>query len=61
MQHSWTKHIDIKHHFIINLVEDKVIEIKNIPTNRQITDIFTQDLNASRLETLISSLGQCVP
>ena len=41
VQHSRTIHIDIRHHFIINLVEDKVIEIKHIPIERQITDIFT--------------------
>jgi hypothetical protein len=25
IQHSWTKHIDIRHHFIIDLVESKIV------------------------------------
>ena len=41
MQHSRTIHINIRHRFIRSLVEDRVIEIKHIPIERQITDIFT--------------------
>ena len=60
VQHSRTNHIDIKDHFIIILVEDKVIEIKHIPTNRQLADIITKRLDVFRFETLRSSLGLCV-
>ena len=31
IQHSGTKHIDIRHHFIGSLVEDKVIQLKHVP------------------------------
>ena len=30
VQHSWTKHIDIRHHFIMELVEDKVIVLEHV-------------------------------
>ena len=43
VQHSRPKHI--KHHFIKNMVEDKVIELKHIPTTHQIVDIFTIGLD----------------
>ena len=32
VQHSCTKHIDIRHLFIQSFVEDKVIELKHVPT-----------------------------
>lgn len=33
VEHSRTKHIDIKHHFISNLVESKTIFLEYIKTN----------------------------
>ena len=54
MQHSRTIHINIRDNFIRSLVEDNVI--KHIPTKRKIVDIFTQDLDASHFDALISSL-----
>ena len=39
IQHSRSKHTI--HHFIINMVEDKVIELKHIPIAQQLTYIFT--------------------
>ena len=59
MQRSRTIHFNIRHHFIIILVEERVTEIKHIPTKRQIANIFTQDLDASCFEALRSSIGLC--
>ena len=59
-QHSRTKHINIRHHYIRSLVEDKVSELKNVPTEHQLADIFTKGLDASRFETLRISLGLCI-
>ena len=58
--HSRTKHIDIRHHFIQSLVQDKVIELKHVPTYHQLPDFFTKGTDASRFETLRPSLGLCV-
>ena len=60
IQHSWTKHIDILHHFIRSLVEDRIIELKHITTEHQLAYIFTKGLDVLRFETLRSSLGVCV-
>ena len=60
VQHSKTKHIEIRHHFIRDLVEDKKIKLEYIHTEKQLADIFTKSLDASRFENLISSLGLCV-
>ncbi|MCI06929.1 peroxidase 4-like [Trifolium medium] len=60
VQHSRTKHIDIRHHFIGELVEDKVVNLEHITTEKQLADIFTKPLDAVRFEKLRSSLGVCI-
>ena len=40
-----TKHIDIKHHFLHQLVNDKIISLKWIDTKQQLADIFTKPLS----------------
>ncbi|MCI36366.1 copia protein (gag-int-pol protein), partial [Trifolium medium] len=47
IQHSRTKHIDIHHHFIRELVEDKVVTLEHIATENQLADIFTKALDAN--------------
>ncbi|CAM8932015.1 unnamed protein product [Rhodiola kirilowii] len=60
VQHSRTKHIYIRHHFIRELVEQKVVTLKHVTTDKQLADIFTKPLDAAQFETLRSSLGLCV-
>src|ERR1051325_3786749 len=47
IQHSRTKHIDIRHHFIRDLVEEKVIKLDHVVTELQLADIFTKALEDS--------------
>ena len=58
VQHSKTKHI--RHHFIRELVEDKIIFIKHVVTENQLADIFTKALDSSRFNSLRKSLGICI-
>ncbi|CAM8894044.1 unnamed protein product [Rhodiola kirilowii] len=60
VQHSRTKHIDIRHHFIRELVEKKIITLTHVSTEKQLADIFTKALDNLQFETLRSSLGLCV-
>eukprot|EP00268_Persea_americana_P025832 TRINITY_DN25201_c0_g1_i1.p1 TRINITY_DN25201_c0_g1~~TRINITY_DN25201_c0_g1_i1.p1 ORF type:complete len:143 (+),score=9.87 TRINITY_DN25201_c0_g1_i1:62-490(+) len=60
VQHSRTKHIDIRHHFIRDLVEEKIISLHHIPTKNQLADIFTKPLDATLFESLRNSLGICL-
>ena len=42
--HSRSKHIDIRHHFVTDLVEREVIQLQYIPTDQNIADILTKAL-----------------
>ena len=60
VQHSRTKHIDIRHHFIRELVENDVVILEHVETSKQIADIFTKALDAVRFSSLRKSLGVCI-
>ncbi|GKB39360.1 putative ribonuclease H-like domain-containing protein, partial [Tanacetum coccineum] len=57
VQHSRSKHIDIRFHFIKEHVENGVIELYFINTEYQLADIFTKVLSRERIEFLINKLG----
>jgi len=44
IQHSRSKHIEIKHHFIRDHVNKKEIELIFVDTKNQLVDIFTKPL-----------------
>ncbi|XP_012837630.1 PREDICTED: uncharacterized protein LOC105958166 [Erythranthe guttata] len=49
VQHSRTKHIEIRYHFIRNLVEEGTVSLEYVTTEKQLADIFTKPLDAQRL------------
>ncbi|GKB37264.1 retrovirus-related pol polyprotein from transposon TNT 1-94 [Tanacetum coccineum] len=53
VQHSRSKHIDIRFHFIKEHVENGVIELYFVNTEYQLADIFTKALGRERIEFLI--------
>ena len=57
VQHSKSKHIEIRYHFIRDLVEDKVVCLEFIHTNNQMTDIFTKPFDGPRFELLRKTIG----
>ncbi|GJS53066.1 retrovirus-related pol polyprotein from transposon TNT 1-94 [Tanacetum coccineum] len=57
VQHSRSKHIDIRFHFIKEHVENGVIELYFVNTEYQLADIFTKALGIERIEFLINKLG----
>jgi hypothetical protein len=56
VQHSQTKHIDIRHHFLRDLVESEVVSLSVIPTENQLADILTKPLDAVNRDSTIQSL-----
>nr|GFA21569.1 retrovirus-related Pol polyprotein from transposon TNT 1-94 [Tanacetum cinerariifolium] len=57
VQHSRSKHIDIRYHFIKEQVENGVIELYFVNTEYQLADLFTKALGRERIEFIINKLG----
>ncbi|GJZ87613.1 retrovirus-related pol polyprotein from transposon TNT 1-94 [Tanacetum coccineum] len=53
VQHSKTKHIDIRYHFIKEHVEKGTVELYFIGTKYQLADLFTKALPKERFEYLV--------
>ena len=56
-QHSRTKHIDIRYHFIRDHVMNGIVELHFVPSEKQLADIFTKPLDESTFSRLVSELG----
>ncbi|GJW91610.1 retrovirus-related pol polyprotein from transposon TNT 1-94 [Tanacetum coccineum] len=57
VQHSRSKHIDIRHLFIKDQVENSVVELYFVATDYQLADIFTKALPRERFKFLLPRLG----
>ncbi|WVZ75439.1 hypothetical protein U9M48_023490 [Paspalum notatum var. saurae] len=57
VQHSRTKHIDIRHHFIRDHVAKGDILLRNVGTKEQLADIFTKPLDESNFCRLRGELN----
>jgi hypothetical protein len=55
------KHLKVRHHFLRDHVEKRDIEMRYIDTERQLADIFTKSLDASRFAALRGKIGVCHP
>nr|GEV74083.1 hypothetical protein [Tanacetum cinerariifolium] len=53
----WSKHIDIRYHFIKKHVENGVIRLYFVNTEYQLADLFTKALGRERIEFLVNKLG----
>ncbi|KAJ9552776.1 hypothetical protein OSB04_016821 [Centaurea solstitialis] len=61
VQHTRTKHIDIRYHFIKDHVERGTVEVYFVNTEYQLADLFTKPLDEKRFNFLISKLGMYDP
>ncbi|GJX57557.1 retrovirus-related pol polyprotein from transposon TNT 1-94 [Tanacetum coccineum] len=56
VQHSRSKHIDIRHHFIREQVENGVVELYFVTTDYQLANIFTKALPREQFKFLLPRL-----
>ncbi|GKB84658.1 hypothetical protein Tco_0956930 [Tanacetum coccineum] len=56
-EHSRSKHIDIRHHFIREQVEKSMVELYFVTTDYQLADIFTKALLREQFKFLLPRLG----
>jgi hypothetical protein len=57
VQHSKSKHIPIKYHYLRDQAENKNIKLEYVPTQEQVADIFTKPLRRDVFEYLRKKLG----
>jgi hypothetical protein len=57
IEHSRTKHIDIRHHFLRDHQQRGDIDVCHISTENQLADIFTKPLDEKRFCRLCSELN----
>nr|GEU63886.1 hypothetical protein [Tanacetum cinerariifolium] len=55
--HSKTKHIEIRHHFIRDSYEKRLIEMVKIHTDSNVTDLLTKAFDVTRFHFLVASIG----
>ncbi|GJU37107.1 hypothetical protein Tco_1185461 [Tanacetum coccineum] len=57
VQHSRTKHIDVKNHFIKEQVKKGIVELFFVRTEYQLADLFTKASPEDRFKYLVRRLG----
>ena len=55
--HARTKHINLRYHFICEVVEDGKIQVKYIPMDDNVSNIFTKPLLRPKFTKFVESLG----
>ncbi|GJU58216.1 putative ribonuclease H-like domain-containing protein [Tanacetum coccineum] len=58
--HSKTKHIEIRHHFIRDCYEKKLISVTKIHTDLNVADLLTKPFDGPRFNYLVVSIGTLV-
>ncbi|GKF55615.1 hypothetical protein Tco_0165955 [Tanacetum coccineum] len=57
VQHSCTKHIDVRYHFIKEQVEKGIVELFFVGTEYQLADLLTKALSEDRFKYLVRRFG----
>ena len=55
--HDRSKHIEIKYHYIRDMVQRKAVHVQYLPTHEKIADIFTKPLAKTKFEYFHERLG----
>nr|GEX08882.1 retrovirus-related Pol polyprotein from transposon TNT 1-94 [Tanacetum cinerariifolium] len=63
VQHSRTKHIDVRYHFIKENAKKGIVELFFVGTEYQLADLFTKALPVEKFKYLVRRLGEsmCFP
>lgn len=55
--HGKSKHIEVRFHYLRDLVNDGIVRLSHVPTGDQVADIFTKPLKLEQFEKLRRMLG----
>jgi hypothetical protein len=51
--HDRSKHIEIKYHYIRDMLQRKAVHVQYLPTHEQIADIFTKPLANTKFKYFV--------
>ena len=57
MFHNKLKHIEIKYHYIRDMVQRGGIKLQYVPTEEQVVDVLTKPLSCVKFEHFLDKLG----
>jgi hypothetical protein len=55
--HDKSKHIEIKYHYIRDMVQRKAVHVQYLSTHEQVADVFTKPLARTKFEYFCERLG----
>ena len=55
--HDKSKHIEIKYHYIKDMVQRKAVHVEYLSTHEQVADVFTKPLAKTKFEYFRERLG----
>ena len=61
VQHSKTKHIEIRHHFIRDCNEKGLVKVVKINTDDNFADLLTKGFDVGRFQFLVARIGMLNP
>ena len=61
VQHSKTKHIEIRHHFIRDCNEKRLIQVVKIDSEKNYADLLTKAFDLGRFKYLVGGIGMINP
>lgn len=59
MYHERTKHIDVKFHFIRDIVEKKIVKVAKISTLKNPADALTKSVASAKFELCCALNNKC--
>jgi hypothetical protein len=57
VSHARAKHIDLRHHFVREAIQDKIIWVQHIPTAEMTADSLTKALGREKHEKCTARMG----
>ncbi|BAT79877.1 hypothetical protein VIGAN_02281800 [Vigna angularis var. angularis] len=57
VKHGRSKHIEVKYHFLRDMVNKERIELSHCKTEEQLADVFTKALTGERFDFLKRRIG----
>ena len=57
MYHSRTKHIDVRYHWLRSAIEDQLLQLTKIHTDKNVADMLTKVVSKEKLELCVKLAG----